>query len=136
MAKLGSKINIDGTVWECISSTKDILVLKKHKSSTDSVKVNDNYLGYLKEVTLQDLKDFYEYHLKDIGFIAIGNIFYIAYSYMGIQNITLSQFFKKSPSNITNSILNIKSSLYKVDKADKIALSLGYWKYKQLTNKT
>jgi len=134
MVKSGLKITIDDTVWECISSTKDVLVLKKYKSIVDTIKNNDNYLGYLKEVTLQDLKDFYQDHLKNVGFIGIGTILYIAYTYIGIRNITLSQFFEKSPSNITRSIINIKESQYKVAKADKIALSLGYWKYKQLTN--
>lgn len=138
----GQTVNINGNIYECIASSyyrrngKEILVFQSKsqalpKKDRVSGETSKDLLAELKNITIQDLKTFVEDSKKKGIFIPISSIQYIATQYIGFTNQDLGVFYKVSSKVIARNTLRVRGSQKLISKADKIALSLGYWKSKQ-----
>ena len=137
----GQTVNINGNIYECIASSyykrngKEILVFqsksealpKKDKVSGETSK---DLLAELKTITIQDLKTFVEDSKKKGIFVPLSSIEYIATQYIGFTNHDLGIAYKVSSRTVASNTLRIRGSQELINKADKIALDLGYWKLK------
>jgi len=137
----GQTVNINGNIYECIASSyyrrngKEILVFQsKSEALPKKDKVNGetskDLLAELKNITIQDLKTFVEDSKKKGIFVPLSSIEYIATQYIGFTNRDLGIAYKVSPRTIVSNTLRIRNSQELINKADKIALDLGYWKLK------
>lgn len=137
----GQTVNINGKIYECISSSyyrkigaeivvlqsKSQLIPRKDKITGEKTK---NLLAELKNISFQDLELFVKDSKEKGVFIPISSIQYIATQYIGFTNQDLGVFYKVSSKVIARNTLRVRGSQKLISKADKIALSLGYWKSK------
>ena len=130
---IGEVVDINDVDYVCRASGGNIIVLEKAKKIS-GIKPNNlrkKDLDYLQQITYDDLDELRNYTVNTYG-AALTYLIYILVEYVGFKKAELAKRLGINNATVTNSINQVLSKPSKINRADDLAKSVGYWKYRQL----
>lgn len=137
--KRGDRVNVDGSLWECILGGTNMCVFQKvvkikaePKFDFQKLSSKKENVYYLEFIHIDDIDNILLYLTEKEIRYSKSCLYYVLIKYCNLRLTDIANKLSVVKGGISNSVSIVGKRKSSIDKADDLANILGYWKYKQL----